>query len=293
MRGRIAWLLAGGLAIAGCGAERPEDSAADDADGDGAASGLCVTYYADSNEVSSRGRLVQLDVTFAYTASRSGSTNAGDASMTLDARSRLEGRSSQLACAWDTGHGGVRYELRRRGDDEPPFASTHAGTAQLAGSRVMQANGMTSHEEVDVTGTLERLRVVDLGPWEGPRTDTCAILAFDVPLRGKSIRRISAPGVQREEEMNPSDLVLDGYSALSPTTYSGGDHRFLEQSFPICTAQESTARGDYGPPGGMTISEDGLVWQRSGPWRQHAGGPREQRTVEFTLRVVPPTLHQQ
>jgi hypothetical protein len=251
-----------------------------------------VSYYADSDEIADRGRLVQLDITLRYQATRSARIGGGDATMVLDAQSRVEGTASQLACAWDTVEGGVRYELEPVGDEARSFASTHAGTAQLSGSRVTQADGVTIREEVDVAGPMEVLRVVDLGPWEGPGTDTCAILSFDVPLRGTSVMRATGPGVQREEAMDPSGLVLDGYSALSPKTYNGGDHRFLDQSFAVCTGQETREPGQYGSPGRLAISDDGHLWQRSGSWQGHPSQPVEERTVDFTLRVVPPTLRQ-
>ncbi|WP_162204513.1 hypothetical protein [Pseudoxanthomonas suwonensis] len=76
---------------------------------------------------------------------------------------------------------------------------------------------------------------------------------------------------------------------LSPTTYNGGDHRFLDLSFAICT--DEAAPGSYGPPGGLTITtDDGRLWQRRGAWERHASAPAEQRTVEFTRRVERPTL---
>lgn len=104
------------------------------------------------------------------------------------------------------------------------------------------------------------------------------------------MQRITAPGIQREEPMNPSGLVLDGYSALSLETYDGGDHRFLDQSFPICTGEEPTDIGQFGRPMGLSISPEGRVWKRSGRWQRHPSGPAEQRRVDFTLRVVKPTL---
>lgn len=286
-RGTTPSLFVACLAVAGCGTSDPDSSGADErSDLD---SGPCVTYYADSNEVADRGQLVQLDFTFRYAATRSMRAGDGDTTMELDAQSQLEGTASQLACAWDTVEGGVRYDLVRNDGDEPqPFAGTHTGTAQLKGMRVTRADGATIHEEVDMAGPLASLRVAQLGPWEPGDSHMCAILAFDAPIRGKSVMRIFAPGHQREEPMDPSGLVLDGYSALSPTTYDGGDHRFLDVGFAVCT--DEVAPGGSGPPGGLTISDDGLVWQRSGPWERHASAPLEQRTVDFTLRVVPPTL---
>lgn len=292
------WLFAACVVLAGCGAGNDVDVAEDEGAGDRDAAtagqdGPCVSYYADSDEVAGRGRLVQLDISLDFRATRDGRMGSGDTSMVLEAQSQVEGTASQLACAWDMGHGGVRYELvRAGGDDVAPFAHRHAGRARLSGHRVMQADGATVREEVDVAGALEDLRVVDMGLWEGPGTEGCVVLAFDAPLRGRSLRRIAAPGVQREEPMAPSELVLDGYSALSPRTYSGGDHRFLDQSFAICTGEEGSGPGQYGPPGGLTISDDGLVWQRSGRWQRHPSGKSEQRTVDFTLRVVPPSLRQ-
>ena len=290
-------LLAGCLALAGCGgadqAEAPGEDGVAERDAGAREDGPCISYYADSDEVAARGRLVQLDITLDFRATRAGRMGGGDASMTLEAQSQVEGSASQLACAWDTGEGGVRYDLvRTDGEEAPPFASRHAGSARLSGQRITQADGATVLEEVDMAGSLEDLRVVDLGPWEGPGTEGCVILAFDAPLRGRSLMRINAPGVQREEPMDPSGLVLDGYSALSPKTYSGGDHRFLDQAFAICTGEEASGPGQYGPPGGLAISDDGLVWQRTGPWQRHASAPVEQRTVDFTLRVVPPVLRQ-
>ena len=290
---RGSWLLAGCLGLAGCGAEPETDAPKEDDTGSSAAqAGPCVSFYADSDEVADRGRLVQLDVTLRYQASRSERAGGGDASMALDAQSHVQGTASQLACAWDTGDGGVRYELVRPDEDAPPFASTHDGSAQLTGSRVTQADGATLREEVDVSGPLEALHVVDLGPWQGPGVEACVILSFDAPLRGRSLMHVTGPGVQREEPMDPSGLVLDGYSALSPKTYESGDHRFVDQSFAICTAEEASP-GQYGPPGGLTISDDGLLWQRSGQWRHHPSAPVEQRMVDFTLRVVPPRLQQE
>jgi len=292
--GTSLWLLAGCVALAGCSVV----SDADVPDGDGTASrgpdgshGPCVSYYADSDEIAGRGQLVQLDIMLRYGATRSVRTGGDGVSMVLDAESRVEGSASQLACAWDTVEGGVRYELvRTDGEESQPFTSTHTGSAQLAGSRVTQADGATIREEVDMTGPLESLRVKSLGPWEGAGTEACVVLSFDAPLRGRSLLRATAPGLQREESMDPSGLVLDGYSALSPRTYDGGDHRFLDQSFAICPGQESDAPGHHGPPRGLTVSDDGRLWQRSGSWQRHPSGPVEQRTVDFTLRVVPPVL---
>lgn len=287
--GTTPWMLLLCLAAIGCGAAPDADKPVAEERGN-LDPGPCVSYYADSDEIAGRGRLVQLDFSMRYAANRSGRTGGGDTSMVLDAQSLVEGKGSQLACAWATPYGGVRYELLRTdGDEARPFPGTHSGTAMLKGTRVTQADGATIREEVDMSGTLETLRVVDLGPWEGADTRTCVVLWFDAPLRGRSLMRISAPGLQREEPMNPGGLV-DGYSALSPTTYNGGDHRFLDQAFSICTGEQAQGLGSYEPPAGLTVSGDGRVWQRSGPWTQHASGPLEQRTVDFSLRVVPPTL---
>lgn len=288
--GSTLWMFAACLVVGGCGTASDTDAptAGSPDEGD---SGPCVAYYANSTEIAERGRLVQLDFTFRYGATRSAQMRSGDTSMTLDAQSQIEGKGSQLACAWDSdiSDGGVRYEMvRNDGDDARPLAGTHTGTAMLKGTRVSHADGTTIHEEVDVAGPLETLRVVEVGEWDPGAVDACVVLAFDAPLRGRSQMRISAPGQQREEPMDPSGLVLDGYSALSPTTYDGGDHRFLDVAFPICT--DEVEEGGFGPPGGLAISDDGHLWQRSGPWKRHASAPLEERTVDFTLRVVPPTL---
>ncbi|GEM_PF-2335728 len=288
--GRTLWLLAACLAAAGCGAAPDTDAPVLVTPGD-ADAGPCVTYYADNNEIADRGRLVQLDFTFRYGGTRSARMHSEDTSMELDARSLVEGSGSQLACAWDSDlyEGGVRYELvRNDGDEARPLPGTHTGSALLKGTRVSHADGTTIHQEVDVTGPLEVLRVMEVGEWARGEAEACVILAFEAPLRGVSVMRVSAPGHQREEAMDPSGLVLDGYSALSPTTYDGGDHRFLDVGFAVCT--DEVAPGGSGPPGGLTISDDGRVWQRSGPWERHASAPLEERTVDFTLRVVPPTL---
>lgn len=287
--GTIPWLLLVCLAATGCGVAPDADTSAADERGN-QDPGPCVSYYADSDEIAGRGRLVQLDFSMRYAATRSHRVGGGDTSIVLDAQSQVEGKGSQLACAWDTPYGGVRYELvRTDGDEARPLPSTHSGTAMLKGTRVTQADGGTVREEVDMGGTMEAFRVVGLGPWEGADTRTCAMLWFDAPLQGRSLMRISAPGLQREEPMNPGALV-DGYSALSPETYNSGDHRFVDQAFSICSGEPAQGLANYEPPAGMTISDDGQVWQRSGPWTQHASGPLEQRTVDFTLRVVPPTL---
>jgi len=285
------WALWGCIALAGCAVERDDGASGDGDASGGGAGGPCVSYYADSDEIAERGRLVQLDISFRYGATRSARMGGGADSMTLDAKSTVEGTASQLACAWDEEGGVVRYDLSRSdGDDGRPFPGQHAGTAQLSGTRLTRADGVTIREDVDVSGALEMLRVVDLGTWGGTETDACVVLAFDVPLRGRSQMHVSGQGVQREEPMDPSGLVLDGYSALSPTTYDGGNHRFLDHAFSICTGRESTDPGQSGPPDGMTVSQDGRLWQRSGPWQGHVSGPTEHRTVDFSLRVVPPTL---
>lgn len=294
-KGTGAWLFVGCMALAGCAVDRDDDARAEEGAsqhaGRNSEHGPCVSYYADSEEVADRGRLVQLDITFRYGATRSARIGGGANSMTLDAQSRVEGTASQLACAWEGDDGTVSYDLARTdGDEERPFPARHQGTAQLSGMRVTRADGATVHEEVDVTGPLEMLQVMDLGPPDGTDAEACVILAFEAPLRGRSQLRLTAPGVQREEAMDPSALVLDGYSALSPKTYDGGDHRFLDHAFAICAGQEDTGIGQFGPPKGMTVSDDGRLWQRRGVWQRHASGPTEQRTVEFTLRVVPPTL---
>src|SRR5690606_33001488 len=114
-RGTTPSLFVACLAVAGCGTSDPDSSGADErSDPD---SGPCVTYYADSNEVADRGQLVQLDFTFRYAATRSMRAGDGDTTMELDAQSQLEGTASQLACAWDTVEGGVRYDLVRNDGD--------------------------------------------------------------------------------------------------------------------------------------------------------------------------------
>lgn len=252
---------------------------------------VCVSFYADSDEVADRGRLVQLDITLRYQATRASRLTPDGARMELDAESLLEGKASQLACAWDLEGGAVRYELERVDGDEPrAFPATYEGTARLSGFRETEADGATVREEVDMTGPLEALVLRDVGVRENADSEVCVILSFDAPLRGTSLQRFTAPGIQREEPMDPSALVLDGYSALSPETYDGGDHRFLDQSFSICTGEEPTDIAQFSGPRGLSISPDGRVWQRSGVWQRHPSGPAEQRTLDFRMRVVAPTL---
>lgn len=252
----------------------------------------CTTHYAGSGEIASTGELVQLDVTFRLHATRSGAREANDTSISLDAESVVEGKSSQLACLWEREDGSPGlFDLKPLGDAaETRFPRKAEGHARLAGARNLHANGMTVREEVDVSGALETLIVKSIGVRDRHDSDTCVILGFDVPMRGRSVRTITAPGINREEAINPSGLVSDSYSAMSPDSSGGGNHHFAAASFAICTGEEAerpTPTGDR--PLGLSISSDGRVWQRSGTWSNHLSGPNEKRVVDFTMRVVPPT----
>lgn len=294
--GKLALLLCACAGMVACGPGEDEVAqndagAGDSLSGDGPPGAPCVSLYADSDEVAARGRLVQLDITLRYQATRTGRIDGSDTRMSLDAESLVEGTASQLACAWDMDGGAVRYELDRvDGDATRAFPGKHAGSVRLSGTRVTEANGATVREEVDMSGPLALLVVRDVGIRETPDADVCVILAFDAPLQGRSLQTVTAPGIRREEPMNPSGLVLDGYSALSPRTFDGGDHRFANESFAICTGKESTKAGHIGQPKGLSISDDGLTWRRRGAWLRHASAPAEQRTIDFTMRVVRPTL---
>lgn len=286
---RFAAVAMGAMLSAGC-LQGSDTSGSGDAPGPGRVAqgdGACVTYSG-SGEVSARGRLVQLDVAFRYAGSRSGELSAQDVHMRLDAEAVVEASSSQLACAWDQVDGSpVVYDLRRGdGDGRVRFPVQAQGTARLAGTRVLQDANSRGEERVDVSGPVEVLEVMQIGRRNEGDRDVCVIVSFDAPLHGSSIRTITAPGIRRQEEVAPSALVSDGYSMLSPRSFGDGDHRFLNQSFAICTGQD----GGQGPPRGLSISPDGLLWTRSGAWTGHASGPNERRTVDFTLRVVPPTL---
>lgn len=286
------WLLSACVVLAGCGVnqegEAPGRSGSVRGNAQAAQDGGCVRYYADGSGVAGRGRLVQLDIRFSYQAARSATAGAGDTTMELDAHSVVEGTASQLACAWDD-DGAVQYEVKRAAGGGPPFAATHTGSAQLSGTRVTRADGGSIHEEVEVSGPLETLRVVSMDPWSGPGTQACVRVAYDVPLTGRAFMRITGDGGVREEAIAPTGLVTDGYSALHPHEAGGGVYRFFEPRFAICTGQaEAGKRTDF--PMGMSISEDGLSWERSGPWEHHISSPAEERIVNFSLRVVPPTL---
>ncbi|MGO1893893.1 MAG: hypothetical protein ACTH0Y_12070 [Luteimonas sp.] len=253
---------------------------------------VCITRYAGSGEIASTGELVQLDVTFRYQAKRSGAMEARDTSMSLDAESIVEGTASQLACLWEQLDGSPgKFDLRAPGSIEGVrFPRRQDGHARLSGTRILQADGMTAHEEVDVSGELETLAVKSIGVRGTHDSDACVTLGFDIPLHGRSVRTISTPGISKEEAIYPSALVTSSYSALSPRSFGENDHRFLNTSFSICTGPELDGQGaSSGSPRGLTISPDSRLWQRSGRWSGHAAGRNETREVDFTMRVVPPS----
>lgn len=279
------------LALAACQPDGADPRGAQDPDTvtpDVLADNACVTRWAGGNEISSVGELVQLDVTFRLQANRSGSVGAGDTSMRLEAESLVEGTSSQLACLWKQRNGSPdKIDLKRR--EGAPFPRLAQGSAMLAGVRTMQGEAMTAQEEVDVSGPLEILAVQGIDVRDTQESPACVHLAFEAPLQGRSVRIVTAPGIRQEEKINPSDLVLDGYSVLSPGSFGADDHRFLDHSFSICTGeavQGPTAGADV--PRGLSISPDGRLWQRNGVWRNHASGPAETRVIDFSMRVVPP-----
>ena len=115
---QVAASLSACAALAACGqrdgANTPEDAGDRRVSTQDGPQDACVTRYANSNEVADRGRLVQLDITLRYQASRAGRITPGDARMQLDAQSLLEGKASQLACAWDMETGGVQPTRRCR-----------------------------------------------------------------------------------------------------------------------------------------------------------------------------------
>src|SRR5690606_34955916 len=94
----------------------------------------CVSYYTDSDEVASRGTLVQLDVTLRYRTTNTFSTGSGNGATQVEAEAVVEASSSQLACRWDRDGGAAYYEVRRDAvDGAKPFPGRANGTARLSG----------------------------------------------------------------------------------------------------------------------------------------------------------------
>ena len=152
------------------------------------------------------------------------------------------------------------------------FPRRQDGHARLSGTRVLQADNKTLHEEVDVSGELETLAVKSIGVRGTHDSDACVTLGFDVPLQGRAVRTLTAPGISKEEAIYPSALVTSSYSALSPRSFGDDDHRFLDTAFSICTGPELEGQGvSSSSPRGLTISPDSRLWQRSGRWSLRVG----------------------
>lgn len=252
----------------------------------------CVSYYTDSDEVASRGTLVQLDVTLRYRTTNTFSTGSGNGATQVEAEAVVEASSSQLACRWDRDGGAAYYEVRRDAvDGAKPFPGRANGTARLSGFNETRADGVIVREEADISGPVEHMAVGSITNRDGSDVPICVGLEFDAPMRGQARMVYTGGGLRKEEPIQPGSIVSDSYSAIATRSYGDGIHRFRSQSLTVCTGKEETGLAvGVEPAAGLVIGADDRLWQRSGPWGRHMSGPREKRTVDFSMRIVEPQL---
>lgn len=283
-------------ALTGCGVADTGNN--DDADApDTVASGdvyeACSGIDAETGELLPYGQLIQVDLQLRFEASRHNEFRGDDVHWKSDVASSVDGNSSQLACMSER-YGYSQFRFRPVRDDElPPFPVETHGTARLNGTRLNQTENATVLEEVDVSGQLEHLAIDTITVRDQTNADeVCVMLRFSAPLSGSAVRTITAPGLNRREDIDPDEVVSDSYSAMATMNYGDGDgDSFRNNRLTICAGPQTPGPYVSGTnPQNLQISDNGKVWTREGPWVGHSSGPNEKRTVSFRMEIVPRTL---
>lgn len=273
------------LLLAGCNAvDEGYEAAARNASGFDEA---CAVIHGNTGELMRGGELVQLDVELLAIGRRSTQQRAGDSGIDVEAASRVEARSSQLACV-SRGGESHRWQFSPSEHREmPPFPVVSSGAAYMHATTEIRTDDSAGIETGRVDGSVERLQVLSISghaPTESHRA--CVRIRFTAPLTGQATRSGSSRGQHFESSMPPSDLVGTQYSLLKVERRAGDTYAFRNNDFSICTGAGSTHDS---APGELVIDEARSDWRRDGPWL-HMAGPVEERELRFRMRIVPRTL---
>lgn len=276
--------LAFALLLSACA---PTDSPADNQDNAGAGQGafdrVCATLDGSTGEPLADGYLAQLEGEFQLHAQRE--EGAAGSIYHLVAEAEIEGRFRQLVCVRER-YGNTQYDLQRAGaEGSVRLPGDSSGHARIRGRRMVSADDATVEGTIDYAGPLDTVWV-DAVPERHEADDPfCIALVYQGPLTGSGQEVARQRGQQAVHPLGPEYFV--GQPTVIWAREVDGGVQIENYGFTLCTAE---AEPDSNVVPGLQRGKDGRSWSRSGQWTGHPAGKVERRTVDFKLRLVPPTL---